>query len=160
MADKAHSGAEHHPAHKEFDTSHPEGRMNWVVFEFWPIMLWVGVFLLMNAIPLTLSGMLRNPFSSADFVWPGYGLLLICEFVLALIIFIVAPRAIMPYMALVAIYGLIAAEQGKAWQVGWVSDGQHTWMISNIAILFLTYVAAGWFAVWRDDVNSQKKGRL
>ena len=156
MVDQKHTEG-HVPAHLEFDTSHVEGRMNWIVFEFWPIMLWVGVFLLMIAVPLTLSGMLHNPFSSADVVWPGYGLLLIMEFVLALIIFILAPRLIMPYLLLVSIYGLIAAERGEAWRIGFVSDGQNLWMINNIAILFLTYVLVGWFIVFQDDRNSRKQ---
>jgi hypothetical protein len=111
----------------------------------------------MNAVPLTLSGLLHNPFSSSDVVWSGYGLLLIAEFVVALIIFIIAPRAIMPYMMLVSAYGLIAAEQGKAWKVGFVSDGRHEWMINNASILFLAYVAVAWFLVWRDDVGSKKE---
>ncbi|HEY9686295.1 MAG TPA: hypothetical protein V6C52_04895 [Coleofasciculaceae cyanobacterium] len=156
MADKKHPEA-HQPAHVEFDTSHAEGRLNWIFFEFWPIMIFVVVFLLMNAVPLTLSGLLHNPFSSSDVVWSGYGLLLIAEFVVALIIFIVAPRAIMPYMMLVSAYGLIAAEQGKAWKVGFVSDGQHEWMINNGSILFLAYVAVAWFLVWRDDVGAKKE---
>ncbi len=159
MADHKHP--EGQPAHIEFDTSNAEGRMNWVFFEFWPIMIWVAVFVLMCALPLTLSGMLHNPFSASDVVWPGYGLLLATEFVLALIIFILFPRLVMPYFTLITIYGLIAAEQGKAWQAGWVNDGAgHTWMISNIAILFLTYVLVGWFVMVRDDMASRKRERL
>jgi hypothetical protein len=155
MAETKHP--EHAPAHKEFDTGNAEGRMNWVFFEFWPIMIWVVVFLLMCGLPLTLSGMLHNPFSSSDVVWGGYGLMLFAEFAVALAIFILAPRFIMPYFLLISVYGLIAAEKGRAWQAGWISDGVHTWMISNIAILFLTYVVVGWFLVFQDDHHSSRK---
>lgn len=157
MADVQHS--DHQPAHIEFNTATTEGRMNWIFFEFWPIMVWVGAFILMIALPLTLSGVLHNPFSASDVVWSGYGLLIALEFLVALAIFIVAPRAILPYMLLLSVYGLIAAENGKAWQAGFVSDGQHMWLISNIAILFLVYLITGWFALWRDEVATAKAAK-
>lgn len=157
MANTPKKHTEEHPAHKVFEVDNAEGRMNWVFFDFWPIMYFVVYFLLMMAIPLTLSGMMHNPFSSADAVWPGYGLLLFAEFVLALIIFILAPYFVMPYLVIVTIYGLILAEQGRAWKVGFISDGTHTWMISMIAILFLTYVLAGWFVLFKADRNEKRR---
>lgn len=151
---------ESHGAHHEFDISNAEGRWIWFFKEFWPIMIPASFFLIMNAIPLTLSGALHNPFSAADVVWPGYGLLLIAEFLGAVAIICLAPRLLGIYMFLLAVYGLVTAENGHAWQAGFVSDGMHhTWMINNISILFLTYVAVG-NLVFMNSLRNQKKAAL
>jgi len=158
MAEKStgHSGG--HPAHKEFEIDNAEGRMNWVFFDFWPIMFFMCLFLLMVALPLTLSGMLHNPFSSADVVWGGYGLLLVLEFVVALIIFILNPYLLMPYFVLITVYGLIAAEHGKAWTAGFANDGfGHIWMVNNGSILFLIYTLVGWFVLFKADRNEKRR---
>lgn len=150
MSDPSHP--EHQPEHKVFDISHPEGRMNWIVFDFWPIMLFVVLFLVMVALPLTLSGFLHNPFSSADVVWAGYGLAIFLAFVLALAIFIVAPGFIMPYTLLLAIYALILAEGTRAWTVGGTPWG------NSAAILFLTYVLFAWLVLFNANRNARKSG--
>jgi len=151
---------ESHGAHHDFDISNPEGRWNWFFKEFWPIMIPATFFLVMNAIPLTLSGALHNPFSSADVVWAGYGLLLIAEFLGAVAIICLAPRFLGLYMLLLSIYGLVYAEKWGAWRAGWVNDGMHhTWMINSISILFLTYVAIG-NLVFLNSLRNQKKAAL
>lgn len=161
--------AEHH-VHKVVKADSAEGRLNYVFFEFWPIMWFVCYFLAMISLPLTLSGLMHNPFSSSDSVWAGYGLLIILEFVLGLAVFILAPRLVMPYFLLVIIYGLILAEWHpisqnyapghhihSAWQAGWINDGfGHTWMISVPAILFLTYFFVAWFVMMQGDRNDRR----
>jgi hypothetical protein len=152
----------HHEAEHDFDISNPEGRVTWFFQEFWPIIIPASFFLLMCAIPLTLSGMMHNPFSAADSVWPFYGLLLIAEFLLAVVLIWLAPRLLGVYMLVLAIYGLIFAENFKAYTAGFVSDGAHTWMISVPAILFLTYVVIGNLvfmnSLWNE--NKEKKAAL
>lgn len=150
MSNSSHSDQQ--PEHKVFDISHPEGRMNWVFFDFWPIMLFVLVFIIMNALPLTLSGFLTNPFSAADVVWGGYGLGLLVAFALALVIFIVAPGFIMPYTLLLAIYALILAEGTRAWTVGGTPWG------SSIGILFLTYGLFAWLVLFNANRSARKSG--
>ncbi len=149
---------EHHEGH-HFDVSNAEGRFQWFFKEFWPIILPATCFLLMNAIPLTLSGILHNPFSASDVVWGGYGLLLIVEFLVAVAIVCLCPHLLGAYMLLLSIYGLVAAENGHAWTAGFVSDGQHTWMINSISILFLTYVAVG-NLVFLNSLRNERKSRL
>lgn len=150
---------ESHEAHHDFDISNPEGRMSWFFKEFWPIMIPASFFLFMNAIPLTLSGAMHNPFSSADVVWGGYGILLIAEFLLAVAIIALAPRFLGIYMLILSIYSLIFAESGRAWTAGFISDGRHTWMISTIGILFLTYVLIG-NLVFMNALRNQRKAAL
>ena len=151
--------SESHQAHHDFDINNPEGRMNWFFQEFWPIMVPGSFFLVMCAIPLTLSGILHNPFSSADVVWSGYGLLLVVEFLVAIALVCLAPHLLGIYMLILGIYSLIVAEHGNAWRVGFLSDGQHTWMISTIAILFLTYVLIG-NLVFMNALRNQRKAAL
>lgn len=153
------SNHESHQTHEDFDITNPEGRITWFFRDFWPIIIPGSFFLLMCALPLTLSGMMHNPFSSADVVWPFYGLLLIAEFILAVILIWLAPRLLGVYMLVLAIYGLIFAENFKAYTVGFVSDTQHTWMISTIAILFLTYVVIG-NLVFMNSLWNEKKAAL
>lgn len=150
---------ESHEAHHDFDISNPEGRMSWFFKEFWPIMIPASFFLFMNALPLTLSGAMHNPFSSADAVWAGYGVLLIAEFLVAVAIIALAPRFLGVYMLLLGIYSLIFAESGKAWKAGFVSDGLHSWMISPVAILVLTYFLIG-NLVFMNSLRNQKKAAL
>ncbi len=151
--------SESHQAHHDFDINNPEGRMNWFFQEFWPIMIPATFFLFMCAIPLTLSGALHNPFSSADVVWGGYGLLLIFEWLVAVVIVCLVPHILGLYMLLLGIYSLICAEHGHAWTAGFISDGRHTWMISTIAILFLTYVLIG-NLVFMNALRNQRKAAL
>lgn len=146
-------------AHEDFDITKPEGRMSWFFNEFWPIMIPASFFLFMCAIPLTLSGMMRNPFSSSDMVWGGYGLLIIAEFLFAVVLVCLAPRFLGLYMLILAMYALVFAESNKAYTVGFVTDGQHTWMISSIAILFLTYVIIG-NLVFMSALMRQRKASL
>lgn len=149
---------EPHIHHHTMDVSSPEGRFNWFFAEYWPIILPASLFLIMCALPLTLSGMLHNPFSSSDVVWGGYGLLLIVEFVVAVIILCLAPSLLGPYMLGLGIYSLIAAENGKAWTVGFLNDGaHHTWMINSIAILFLSYVLIGNLVFLRASLTAKKR---
>jgi hypothetical protein len=144
-----------------FSVTTAEGRLGWFFKEYWPIMIPCAFFLLMNAIPLTLSGMMHNPFSAADVVWAGYGVLLILEYVVAILIICLAPAFLGVYMLILAIYSLIAAESGKAWTVGFLNDGaHHTWMISSIAILFLTYVLIGNLVFMRSYLSEKKSRRL
>ncbi|HEY9745811.1 MAG TPA: hypothetical protein V6C99_06295 [Oculatellaceae cyanobacterium] len=153
-----HPPTEHETHHPTFNVTNAEGRFNWFFREYWPIIVPCALFLLMNAIPLTLSGMMRNPFSSADVVWAGYGLLLILEFVVAIAIVCLAPSFLGVYMLLLAIYSLIAAEQGKAWTVGFLNDGaHHTWMVNSIAILFLAYVLIGNLVFMRGHAAEKKR---
>lgn len=152
-------GESHGTTQHDFNISNPEGRAVWFFHEFWPILVPGACFVLMCAIPLTLSGMLRNPFSASDVVWPFYGLLLIAEFLMAVVLICLAPRLLGVYMLVLAIYGLIFAENFKAYTVAFVSDGQHTWMISNIAILFLTYLVIG-NLVFMNSLWNQKKAAL
>ena len=156
---KSSSPPEGHHAHQEFDISNPEGRATWFFQEFWPIIIPGSFFIIMCALPLTLSGMMHNPFSASDVVWPLYGLLLIAEFLMAIVLICLAPRLLGVYMLVLAIYGLIVAEHFKAYTVGFVSDGQHTWMISSIAILFLTYLVIG-NLVFMNSLWNQKKAAL
>lgn len=146
-------------SHQQFDITHSEGRFLWFFEEFWPIIVPATCFLLMCAIPLTLSGMLHNPFSSSDIVWGGYGVLLVAEFIGAVVILCLAPRFLGIYLLILAIYGLIFAENFNAYKVGFVSDGQHTWMISSIAILFSTYIVIG-NLVFMNSLWNQKKASL
>jgi hypothetical protein len=148
----------HHEGH-HFDVSNAEGRFQWFFKEFWPIILPGSCFLLMCAIPLTLSGMLHNYFSASDVVWGGYGLLLIVEFLVAVAIVCLLPHLLGVYLLLLAIYGLVLAESGNAWTVGFLSDGHNTWMINSISILFLTYVAIG-NLVFLNVLRNQRKSRL
>jgi hypothetical protein len=148
--------SEHHESHHDFDISNPEGRMTWFFREFWPIMIPASFFLLMCALPLTLSGMMHNPFSASDVVWPLYGILLIAEFLMAVVLICLAPRLLGVYMLVLAVYGLIFAENFKAYTVAFVSDGLHTWMISTIATLFLTYLLIG-NLVFMNSLWNQKK---
>jgi hypothetical protein len=104
------SPRESHEAQHDFNISNPEGRVTWFFHEFWPIMVPGSCFVLMCAIPLTLSGMMHNPFSASDVVWPFYGLLLIAEFLMAVVLACLAPRLLGVYMLVLAIYGLIFAE--------------------------------------------------
>lgn len=150
---------ESHEAHHDFDITNPEGRATWFFQEFWPILVPGSCFVLMCALPLTLSGMLHNPFSASDVVWPLYGLMLIAEFLMAVTIICLAPRFLGIYMLLLGIYELIFAEHFKAYTVAFVTDGQHTWMISSIAILFLTYVVIG-NLVFMNSLWNQKKAAL
>jgi hypothetical protein len=145
--------AGHHAHPQVFDASSAEGRMNWVFYDFWPIMIWVGVFILMCSIPIVLSGMLHNPFSAADVVWWGYGLLIGAVFLGALGLFIVLPQFVAPYVLLVAIYYLIAAEHFKAWAAGGMPWG------NTITILFLTYALIGNLIFLRAGFR-KKKSRL
>jgi hypothetical protein len=150
-------GNDHHDsAHHEFDITHPEGRFLWFFEEFWPIILPASCFLLMCALPLTLSGMLHNPFSASDHVWAGYGIMIIAEFLGAIALLCLAPRFLGIYMLVLAIYGLVFAENFNAYRIAFVSDGQHTWMISSIAILFCTYVVIG-NLVFMNSLWNQKK---
>ena len=150
---------EHHAHH--FDVSNAEGRLNWFFREYWPIMVPCAFFLLLNAVPLTLSGMMHNPFSSADVVWAGYGVLLIVDFLVAIAIVCMAPSFLGPYMLLLGIYSLIIAERGKAWTVGFLNDGaHHTWMFNSIAVLFLSYVLIGNIVFMRANCSEKKKRRL
>lgn len=151
-----------HPEHEEghhFDVSNAEGRFRWFFQEFWPIIVPGACFLLLCAIPLTLSGMMHNYFSSSDVVWSGYGLLLIAEFLLAVVIVCLCPQLLGIYMLVLSIYGLVTAENFNAWQAGWVSDGRHTWMISTLAVLFLSYVAVG-NLVFMNALRNERKSRL
>lgn len=152
----------HHSEHDHadhFDVSNAEGRFYWFFREFWPIMIPATFFLFMNAIPLTLSGLLHNPFSSADIVWGGYGLLLIAEFLVAAVIVCLCPHLLGAYMLLLSIYGLVTAEHFHAWKAGFLSDGKHTWMINSVSIVFLSYVAVG-NLVFLNALRNQRKSRL
>jgi hypothetical protein len=94
-------------------------------------------------------------------VWAGYGIMLILDFIVAIAIICLAPAFLGIYMLLLAIYSLIAAEHGKAWTVGFLNDGQHhTWMISSIAILFLSYVLIGNVVFMRGYLTEKKNRRL
>lgn len=133
-----------------FDTLKAEGRLNWIFFDFWPIMIFVAAFSLMCTIPIVLSGMLHNPFSAADVVWWGYGLLILAMFLGALGLFIVAPRFTGVYTLLVSIYGLVMAERFHAWTVGNMPWG------NSIAILFLTYAVIANLVFMRADRAPRK----
>jgi len=154
-----HDPFEHHEPEHDFDISNPEKRIGWFFQEFWPVMIPASFFLIMCALPLTLSGMLHNPFCASDVVWPLYGLLLIAEFIMAVILIWLAPRLLGVYMLVLAIYGLIFAENFKAYTVGFISDGAHTWMISVPAILFLTYLVIG-NLVFMNSLWNEKKAAL
>lgn len=157
MAEHMHD--EHQAHHPTVNVASAEGRLSWFFKEYWPIMIPCSFFLFMNALPLTLSGMMRNPFSAADVVWAGYGIMLILVFVLAVLIICLAPAFLGVYMLILAIYSLIVAEHNKAWTVGFISDGHNTWMVSCIAILFLAYVLIGNLVFMRSYL-SEKKSRL
>ncbi|MEM0951645.1 MAG: hypothetical protein AAGI66_05820 [Cyanobacteria bacterium P01_H01_bin.74] len=136
------SSQAHEDEHAHNVTS-AEGRFLWFFQEFWPLILLGSFFLIMCALPLILSGMLSNPFSASDIVWAGYGLLLIAEFIGAVVIICLMPKFLGIYLLMLSIYGLIFAENFNAYKVGFISDGQNTWMVSSIAILFLTYLLIG-----------------
>lgn len=151
---------EHHLVEGTYDGASAEGRFFWFFHAYWPIIIPCSLFLLMIALPLTLSGMMRSPFSAADVVWSGYGLLLIMEFIVAVAIICLVPHLLGAYMLVLSIYGLIVAEHGKAWSVGWVNDGMgHTWMVSSVAVLFLTYVLIG-NLVFMNACRNVRKSRL
>lgn len=136
--------------HLFFDISNPDGRWNWFLMEFWPMILMAAFFLIMMAFPLTLSGMLHNPFSSADIVWGGYGLLLILEFIGAVAIVCLCPSWLGIYMFFLALWSLGFAEGNRAWFAGNTPWG------NSITILFLTYVAIG-NLVFFNALRSQRK---
>lgn len=143
-----HDEHQHGPV---FDTLKAEGRLNWIFFDFWPIMIFVAAFALMCSIPIVLSGMLHNPFSAADVVWWGYGLLLLGMFMGALALFIVAPRFTGVYTLLVSIYFLVMAEHFHAWTVGGTPWG------NSIAILFLTYALIANLIFMRADQQPRRR---
>jgi hypothetical protein len=154
LDDPHHEDADHHDHAPVFNTANAEGRMNWVFFDFWPIMIWVAVFSLMCAIPIVLSGTLHGPFSAADVVWWGYGLVILAVMLGALGIFIVIPRFVGIYTLLVSIYYLIMAERFHAWQVGGTQWG------NSITILFLTYVLVGNFIFMQADRPAKRRRPL
>ncbi len=145
---------ENHGDHQSFDTSNTEGRMNWVFFEFWPVMIWVVVLILICSLPILFSQTLHNPYSSSDVVWWGYSILVGAVFLVSLGLFIVAPRFVAPFTLLVIIYYLIAAEQFKAWTVGNMPWG------SSIAILFLTYALIANLIFLKTGAPVKKRHRL
>jgi hypothetical protein len=151
MSDKHQADSHHHGP--VFDTANAEGRMNWVFYDFWPIMIFVALFILMCMLPIVLSGLMHNPFSAADVVWWGYGLLVAAMFLGALALFIVAPYFAGVYTLLVSIYGLVMAERFHAWTVGGMPWG------SSIAILFLTYALIANLIFMQAD-RASKKSRL
>jgi hypothetical protein len=146
-ADHGHHG-------KEFDTSHAEGRLNWVLYDFWPIMIWVAVFAIMCAVPIVMSGSLHGAFSAADVVWWGYGLVILAVMCGALGIFIVFPRFTGVYTLLVSIYYLIMAERFRAWEVGGTPWG------NSITILFLAYVLVGNLVFMQADRPEKRRRPL
>jgi hypothetical protein len=135
-------------AHHEHDTSKISGRTGWFFEEFWPVIFWGAFYVLMLAIPLTLSGLFPNPFATATTVWPAYGLLIIAYYLIAIAIALIAPGWIGAWLLLVAIYDLIAAEHGQAWYWG-----------DSIAVLFLMYVIVG-IGVFLISGLEEKKSRL
>ena len=96
------------------------------------------------------KGEVRVP---ADRVWPMYGVLLISEFLVAGLVCFVAPAWLGPYMLLLVIYGLIAAEEGGAWRAGNTPWG------STIALLMLLYMLVGLYTFWRGG-QIERKSRL
>jgi hypothetical protein len=154
MTSSPTESSEQHDEHHGpvFDTSNAEGRMNWVFFDFWPIMIWVAVFSLMCAIPIVLSGMLHGAFSASDVIWWGYGLVILLVMLGALAMFIVLPRFVGTYVLLVSIYYLVMAQRFDAWRVGGTPWG------SSIAIIFLTYVLVGNIIFMQAD-RPQKRRR-
>jgi hypothetical protein len=135
-------------AHQAHDTSKIGGRTTWFFEEFWPVMVWATFYVLMLAIPLTLSGLFPNPFATATTVWPAYGLLIIGYYLIAVLITLIAPSWLGGWLLLVVIYDLIAAEHGQAWYWG-----------DAIAILFLMYVVVG-LGVFLISGLEEKKSRL
>lgn len=134
--------------HTAHDTSSINGRTNWFFEEFWPIMLFAGFFLLMLAIPLTLSGLFPNPFATSTTVWPAYGLLIIGYYLVALAITFLAPGWLGAWILLIVIYDLILAEGVTATNWG-----------NSISVLFLMYVVVGLF-VFLISGKDEKKSRL
>lgn len=115
--------------------SHPEpNTVGWYFFEFWPIMVFGTCFVLMMALPLTMSEGFAagDVFSSSDFVWAPYGILIIAAFLLGWLITFVVPRLMGAYIFCLAVYALILTENVTAMNWGW-----------TLAILFLGFVVFG-----------------
>lgn len=115
--------------------NHPkENTVAWYFHEFWPIMIFGGFFVLMCAVPVALSTNFaaNDVFSSANFVWWGYGLLIISAFIIAWLITFLAPKFMGVYMFLLGVAALILTEHATATQWG-----------SMIAVQFLAFVFFG-----------------
>ncbi len=121
----------------EEEHSHPpEHTFGWYFYEFWPVMLFGGFFVLMCAIPISLSGLFSasDVYSSADQVWAPWGLFIIGAFLLCLTLLFTAPRLVSWAVFFIGVAWLILAEGATAMNWG-------PWM----AILFLGYMLVASF---------------
>lgn len=122
LADGSHKSPEEH--------AHPkEGTVGYFFFEFWPIMMFVGLFLMMCALPMFLS----PDFSAVLSPWAAFILL---SFVGSLAVLFLATRWIGMYLAVVSVAAFIVTfitypESIKIFAIYW------------IAILFVLYVLVG-----------------
>ncbi len=112
----------------------PEHTFGWYFYEFWPIMLFGGLFVIMCAIPISLSGLFAasDVYSSSDQVWAPWGLFIIGAFLVCLTLMFVLPRLVGWAVFLIGVAWLVLAEGATAMNWG-------PWM----AILFLFFMLVG-----------------
>lgn len=108
-----------------------ETRAVWFFHEFWPMMIFGALFVLMVSLPVILSGQFAalNKFVTSDVVWSGYGLLIIGAYLLALALTFTMPRLMGWYLLVLSILALVVTEGGEAWAVG-----------PSIAVIFAVYM--------------------
>lgn len=119
----------------DFEREHPTpNTVAWYFYEFWPVMLFGGLFVLMVSVPLILSGAFAKAdvFSSSDFVWAPYGLLIIAAFLVAWVITFCLPQIIGWYIFGLGLLALVSAE-------GWTATD---WG-KSLAFFFLLFVFLG-----------------
>ncbi len=114
---------------------HPkENTVGWYFYEFWPIMVFGLFFVIMCSVPVALSMNFAatDVFSSANFVWWGYGLLIIASFLVAWVLTFLAPKFLGVYMFLLGVAALIMVENGTGMNWG-----------KSIAVCYLAFVFFG-----------------
>ena len=115
------SNAPHHPK---------EGTVGWYFYEFWPIMFFGLLFLLMCATPIVLSGMFQETYvytmGEHDLfgpynAFPIYGIFILVAFILALVFTFVIPKLVgwlvlaLGVVALVLIQGVSGDTTALSW---------------------------------------------
>lgn len=110
---------------------HPrEGSVSWYFYEFWPIMFFGVIFLIMCALPIILSGAFQEEyvFTMGEHelfgpynAFPVYGLFILFSYALALVVMFVLPRLVgwvvfgLGVIALVLVQGVSDNTTALSW---------------------------------------------
>ena len=114
---------------------HPvEGTTSWFFHEFWPLLLFGGLFLLMMSVPLVLTGTLTL-----------HGLVIFKALLFSVLLALTLPRLLPIYLLLMA--GVVFGVQPGAFQVG-----------LSIAVCFTAFTVIGmvWLPQRRRVVRSKR----